>query len=30
PSTAVEFGRQILFSTERPSFSELEAHVKKK
>lgn len=30
PSTAVEFGRQILFSTERPTFSELEAHVKKK
>ncbi|WP_326541679.1 flagellar motor stator protein MotA [Pseudorhodoferax sp.] len=30
PSTAIEFGRKVLFSTERPSFSELEAHVKKK
>ncbi|APW42908.1 flagellar motor stator protein MotA [Rhodoferax saidenbachensis] len=30
PSTAVEFGRQILFSTERPTFAELEAHVKRK
>ena len=30
PSTAIEFGRKVLFSTERPSFAELEAHVKKK
>ena len=30
PTTAIEFGRQILFSTERPTFNELEAHVKKK
>jgi chemotaxis protein MotA len=30
PSTSIEFGRQILFSTERPTFTELEAHVKKK
>ncbi len=30
PSTAIEFGRKVLYSTERPSFSELEAHVKKK
>ncbi len=30
PSTAVEFGRQVLYSTERPSFSELEEFVKKK
>jgi chemotaxis protein MotA len=30
PMTAVEFGRKVLFSTERPSFSELEGHVKKK
>ena len=28
PAIAVEFGRKVLFSTERPSFSELEAHVK--
>ena len=28
PALAVEFGRKVLFSTERPSFSELEAHVK--
>ena len=28
PAIAVEFGRKILYSTERPSFSELEAHVK--
>jgi len=28
PSIAVEFGRKILFSTERPTFLELEAHVK--
>ncbi|MBX3592163.1 MAG: flagellar motor stator protein MotA [Burkholderiaceae bacterium] len=30
PSIAVEFGRKVLYSTERPSFSELEAHVKQK
>lgn len=30
PSTAIEFGRKVLYSTERPTFSELEAHVKKK
>jgi chemotaxis protein MotA len=30
PSTAIEFGRKILFSTERPSFTELEEFVKKK
>ena len=28
PAIAVEFGRKVLFSTERPSFSELETHVK--
>ena len=28
PALAVEFGRKVLYSTERPSFSELEAHVK--
>ena len=27
PAIAVEFGRKVLFSTERPSFSELEEHV---
>ncbi len=30
PALAVEFGRKVLYSTERPSFSELESHVKKK
>lgn len=30
PMTAIEFGRKVLYSTDRPSFSELEAHVKKK
>lgn len=30
PITAVEFGRKVLYSTERPSFSELERHVKTK
>lgn len=30
PAIAVEFGRKVLFSTERPSFVELEAHVKQK
>jgi chemotaxis protein MotA len=29
PALAVEFGRKVLFSTERPTFSELESHVKK-
>ncbi|MGV8893226.1 MAG: flagellar motor stator protein MotA [Burkholderiaceae bacterium] len=28
PSLAVEFGRKVLFSTERPTFIELEEHVK--
>ena len=28
PALAVEFGRKVLFSTERPSFLELEAHIK--
>jgi chemotaxis protein MotA len=30
PAIAVEFGRKVLYSTERPSFSELEQHVKQK
>ncbi len=30
PAIAVEFGRKVLFSTERPSFLELEQHVKQK
>lgn len=30
PQLAVEFGRKVLFSTERPSFAELEKHVKRK
>jgi len=30
PTIAVEFGRKVLFSTERPSFLELESHVKQK
>jgi chemotaxis protein MotA len=30
PSTAIEFGRKVLYSTERPTFAELEAFVKKK
>jgi chemotaxis protein MotA len=30
PSTAIEFGRKVLYSTDRPSFSELETFVKKK
>lgn len=30
PQVAVEFGRKVLYSTERPTFAELEAHVKKK
>ena len=28
PQLAVEFGRKVLFSTERPSFSELDEHVR--
>lgn len=28
PSVAVEFGRKVLYSTERPGFAELETHVK--
>lgn len=28
PALAVEFGRKVLFSTERPSFVELEEHIK--
>ena len=28
PQVAVEFGRKVLYSTERPSFSELEEEVK--
>jgi chemotaxis protein MotA len=30
PAMAVEFGRKVLYSTERPSFAELENHVKRK
>lgn len=30
PQIAIEFGRKVLFSTERPSFGELEEHVKQK
>jgi chemotaxis protein MotA len=30
PALAVEFGRKVLYSTERPTFLELEAHVKRK
>jgi chemotaxis protein MotA len=30
PAVAVEFGRKVLYSTERPSFTELESHVKQK
>jgi chemotaxis protein MotA len=30
PALAVEFGRKVLYSTERPSFLELEQHVKRK
>jgi len=30
PMTAIEFGRKVLFSAERPSFNELEGHVKGK
>ena len=28
PAIAVEFGRKVLYSTERPGFAELEAYVK--
>ncbi|MDB5727670.1 MAG: flagellar motor protein MotA, partial [Noviherbaspirillum sp.] len=28
PALSVEFGRKVLFSTERPSFRELEEHIK--
>ncbi|GMR19875.1 MAG: flagellar motor stator protein MotA [Gammaproteobacteria bacterium] len=28
PQVAVEFGRKVMYSTERPSFSELEEHIK--
>jgi len=28
PQLAVEFGRKILYSTERPSFTELDGHVR--
>ena len=30
PPTAIEFGRKVLYSTERPGFLELEEHVKRK
>ena len=30
PQVAIEFGRKVLFSGDRPTFSELESHVKKK
>ena len=30
PQVAVEFGRKVLYSTERPNFAELETHVKGK
>ncbi|HSV51894.1 MAG TPA: flagellar motor stator protein MotA [Burkholderiaceae bacterium] len=30
PTTAIEFGRKVLFSTDRPSFTELESHVRGK
>lgn len=30
PSTAIEFGRKVLFSTDRPTFLELESHVRGK
>ncbi len=30
PTTAIEFGRKVLFSTDRPTFSELENHVRGK
>jgi chemotaxis protein MotA len=30
PTTAIEFGRKVLFSTDRPTFAELENHVRGK
>jgi chemotaxis protein MotA len=30
PQVAIEFGRKVLYSTERPTFTELEGHVKGK
>ena len=30
PQVAIEFGRKVLYSTERPTFGELESHVKGK
>jgi chemotaxis protein MotA len=30
PQVAIEFGRKVLFSPDRPSFTELELHVKGK
>ena len=30
PQVAIEFGRKVLYSTERPTFAELESHVKGK
>jgi len=30
PATAIEFGRKVLYSDVRPSFTELESHVKGK
>ena len=30
PTTCVEFGRKVLFSTERPTFNEMEEHVRAK
>jgi chemotaxis protein MotA len=30
PATAIEFGRKVLYSTERPTFLELESHVRGK
>jgi chemotaxis protein MotA len=29
PAIAIEFGRKVLYSNERPTFLELEEHVKK-
>jgi chemotaxis protein MotA len=29
PALSVEFGRKVLYSTERPTFAELEDHIKK-
>jgi chemotaxis protein MotA len=30
PQVAIEFGRKVLYHTDRPSFSELETYVKRK